>query len=103
MVEVDKLYIFKQYDENGCILLHYAAQGGSTVILDCIIDKAPPDILQYTCIRGQNALHFAMKNNKTDMFMHLINKYKDKLPTSGAFAPVHWVAWQGDVWLLKIL
>lgn len=103
MEEVDKLYIFKQYDENGCILLHYAAQGGSTVILDCIIDKAPPDILQYTCIRGQNALHFAMKNNKTDMFMHLINKYKDKLPTSGAFAPVHWVAWQGDVWLLKIL
>lgn len=103
MLEVDKLYIFKQYDENGCILLHYAAQGGSTVILDCIIDNASADILQYTCIRGQNALHFAIKNNKTDMFMHLINKYKDKLPTSGAFAPVHWVAWQGNVWLLKIL
>lgn len=29
-----KEYIFEQCDENGCILLHYAAQGGNTMILD---------------------------------------------------------------------
>lgn len=104
-VEGKKEYIFKQRDENGCILLHYAAQGGSTVILDCILNihKAPPDILHYTCIRGQNALHFAMKNNKTDMFMHLINNYKNRFESSGSFSPVHWVAWQGKVWLLDSL
>lgn len=102
-VKDKKEYIFKQRDENGCILLHYAAQGGSIVILEYIIDKAPPDIIQYTCIRGQNALHFAMKDNKTDMFMHLINKYKNKFESIGAFAPVHWVAWQTKVWLLDVL
>lgn len=102
-VDKKKEYIFEQRDENGCILLHYAAQGGSTVILDFIIKKASPDILQYTCIRGQNALHFATRDNKTDMFMHLINNYKNKFQSSGAFAPVHWVAWLGKVWLLEIL
>lgn len=102
-VKDKKEYIFKQRDENGCILLHYAAQGGSIVILEYIINKAPPDIIQYTCIRGQNALHFAMKDNKTDMFMHLINKYKNEFESIGAFAPVHWVAWQTKVWLLDVL
>lgn len=38
-VDKKREYIFKQRDENGCILLHYAAQGGSTVILDIIIKK----------------------------------------------------------------
>lgn len=95
--------IFVQRDENGCILLHYAAQGGSTVILDFIIKKKSPDLLQYTCIRGQNALHFAMRYNKTDMFMHLINNYKNKFQSSESFSPVHWVAWQGKVWLLDSL
>lgn len=102
-VDKKKEYIFKKRDENGCILLHYAAQGGSTVILDFIIKNTSPDFLQNTCIRGQNALHFAMKYNKTDMIIHLINNYKDKLQTSGEFAPIHWVAWQGNVWLLSML
>lgn len=102
-VDIKKEYIFVQRDENGCILLHYAAQGGSTVILDFIIKKTSPDILQYTCIRGQNALHFAMRYNKTDMFMHLINTYKNQFQSSGPFSPVHWVAWQGKVWMLDSL
>lgn len=102
-VDKKREYIFEQRDENGCILMHYAAQGGSTVILDFIIKKTSPDILQNTCIRGQNALHFAMKDNKTDMFMHLINNYKNQFQSSGSFSPVHWVAWQGEVWLLDSL
>lgn len=102
-VDKKREYIFKQRDENGCILLHYAAQGGSTVILDIIIKKTSPDFLQNTCIRGQNALHFAMRDNKTEMFMYLINKYKNQFQSSGPFSPVHWVAWQGKVWLLDSL
>lgn len=86
-VDKKREYIFEQRDENGCILMHYAAQGGSTVILDFIIKKTSPDILQNTCIRGQNALHFAMKDNKTDMFMHLINNYKNQFQSSGSFHP----------------
>lgn len=102
-VDKKKEYIFEQRDENGCILMHYAAQVGSIGILDYIIKKTSPDILKKTCIRGQNALHFAMKDNKTDMFLHLINKYKNQFQSSGSFSPVHWVAWQGIVWLLDSL
>lgn len=114
-----KEYIFTQRDENECILLHYAAQGGSTVILDTILENVSEDILQCTCIRGQNALHFAIRNNRTDMTIHLIKKYsktlnkfdeKDKIKqsqttdthfTNGVFAPIHWAAWQGKSSLLQ--
>lgn len=118
-VKGEKDYIFTQRDENGCVLLHYAAHGGSTVILDTILENVSEDILQYTCIRGQNALHFAIRNNRTDMTIHLIKKYsktlnkydeKEKIKqsqttdtnfTNGVFAPVHWVAWQGKSSLLQ--
>lgn len=114
-----KEYIFTQRDENGCILLHYAAQGGSTAILDTILEIVSEDILQCTCIRGQNALHFAIRSNRTDMTIHLIKIYSKSLErydekkkieqsqttdthfTSGVFAPVHWVAWQGKVRMLR--
>lgn len=116
-----KEYIFTQRDENGCILLHYAAQGGSIAILDTILENVSEDILQLTCIRGQNALHFAIRNDRTDMTIHLITKYskyfnrydeKEKIEqsqttdthfTNGVFAPVHWVAWHGNVRLLQEL
>lgn len=106
-------YIFKQHDENGCSLLHYAAQGGSIVILEEIIhmpriDSA--DILKHTCIRGENALHFAIKYNRIDMAVHLFQKYPSlnnyshqNSGNKGAFAPVHWVAWLGDIFLLDEL
>lgn len=116
-VEGKKEYIFRQRDENGCILLHYAAQGGSIVILDTILQIVSEDILQCTCIRGQNALHFAIRNDRTDMIIHLIKIYskslkrydeKEKIEqsqtthfTTGVFAPVHWVAWQGKLSLLQ--
>lgn len=117
-VKGKKEYIFEQRDENGCILLHYAAQGGNIVILDYILENVSTDILQYTCIRGQNALHFAIRNERTDMTIHLIKIYSkfseryvetrgierqttDNHFTAGAFAPVHWVAWQGKAWLLQ--
>lgn len=117
-VKGKKEYIFEQRDENGCILLHYAAQGGNIVILDYILENVSTDILQYTCIRGQNALHFAILNERTDMTIHLIKIYSkfseryvetrgierqttDNHFTAGAFAPVHWVAWQGKAWLLQ--
>lgn len=111
--------IFRQRDENGCILLHYAAQGGSIAILDTILENVSEDILKFTCIRGQNALHFAIRNDRTDMTIHLIkiyskslNRYdeKEKIEerqttdtrfTSGVFAPVHLVAWQGNLRLLQ--
>lgn len=111
--------IFRQRDENGCILLHYAAQGGSIAILDTILENVSEDILKFTCIRGQNALHFAIRNDRTDMTIHLIKKYskyfnrydeKEKIEqsqttdthfTNGVFAPVHWVAWQGNLRLLQ--
>lgn len=118
-VKGEKDYIFTKRDENGCILLHYAAQGGSTVILDTILENVSEDILQCTCIRGQNALHFAIRNDRTDMTIHLIKIYsktfnkndgKEKIKqsqttdtnfTNGVFAPVHWVAWQGKSGLLQ--
>lgn len=118
-VKGEKDYIFTKRDENGCILLHYAAQGGSTVILDTILENVSEDILQCTCIRGQNALHFAIRNDRTDMTIHLIkiysktfNKYdgKEKIKqsqttdtnfTNGVFAPVHSVAWRGKLSLLQ--
>lgn len=118
-VKGEKDYIFTQRDENGCVLLHYAAHGGSTVILDTILENVSEDILHCTCIRGQNALHFAIRNNRTDMTIHLIKKYsktlnkfdeKDKIKqsqttdthfTNGVFAPIHWAAWQGKSSLLQ--
>lgn len=116
-VKGKKEYIFKQRDENGCILLHYAAQGGSTTILDNILENTSKDILLYTCIRGQNALHFAIREERTEMTTHLIAIYSNFLDvetrnkeqrqtadnnfTDGVFAPVHWVAWQGKTRLLR--
>lgn len=119
-VKGNKEYIFTQRDENGCILLHYAAQGGSTAIVDNILEIVSEDILQCTCIRGQNVLHFAIRNDRTDMIIHLIKIYskslkrydeKEKIEqsqttdthfTTGVFAPVHWVAWQGKLRMLQI-
>lgn len=72
-----KNYIFEQRDENGCILLHYAAQGGDTEILDVILENAPKKtgILEYKCIRGQCALHYAIRYEKKNMIYHLIRKH----------------------------
>lgn len=59
----------------------------------------------HTCIRGQNALHYAVKYNKTDMAVHLfkkspsLNKYKQQNSVE-AFAPVHLVAWHCNIFLL---
>lgn len=109
-VKDKKRYIFTKSDENGCILLHYAAQGGSIAILDNILDNVSKEtrtrILQYNCIRGQNALHFAIREEKEEMIKHLINLYpkssrSDDHFTHKEFAPVHWVAWQGKSRLLR--
>lgn len=107
-VKSKREYIFRKHDENGCTLLHYAAQGGSIVILEYILENVSCDILEQTCIRRQNALHFATKYNKTDMAAYLIKKYPalnnfNHQVNNGAFAPVHWVAWHGNQLLLKQL
>lgn len=91
-----------------CTLLHYAAQGGSIVILEYILKIVSDDILEHTCIRGQNPLHFAIKYNKTDMAAYLIDKYPalnnfNHQDNAGVFAPVHWVAWHGNQLLLQQL
>lgn len=72
----DKMEIFKQCDENGCLLLHYAAQGGSTIILRDIIEYGSKDLLRYKCIRGQHALNFAIRFKQYDMTEHIIEKLK---------------------------
>lgn len=106
--------IFRQCDENGCILLHYAAQGGSILIVEEIIKNTSEDILEHKCIRGQNALHFAMRYKKRKMTMNLIKKYANLKNSSfvaknrqknamGEFSPIHWVAWYGDEHLLHSL
>lgn len=103
--------ILEKHDENGCTLLHYAAEGGNIVILELILDmlKTKADeILQHTCIRGQNALHVAIKYKKEGMAVHLIRKYPslynfNQNKNVGAFAPVHWVAWHGNQRLLHQL
>lgn len=107
-VKGKKEYIFTKRDENGCILLHYAAQGGSTAILDNILQNMSEETccLQYTCIRGQNALHFATREEKEEMITHLIDLYSKSSNsggqfTNGVFAPIHWVAWQGKSRLLR--
>lgn len=107
-VKGKKEYIFTQRDENGYILLHYAAQGGSIAILNNILENVSKEtrILQYTCIRGQNALHFAIREEKEEMIKHLIDLYSkssrsDEHFTDKVFAPVHWVAWQGKSRLLR--
>lgn len=104
--------IFLKHDEDGCKLLHYAAQGGCILILDEILRVSKiklANIHKHTCIRGQNALHFAVKYNKTDMAIHLfkkspsLNKYKQRNNSVQAFAPVHWVAWHCNIFLLDQL
>lgn len=75
-----KEYIFEQRDEHGCILLHYAAQGGNTRILDKIIEITSKEALKIKCIRGQTALHFAIKHKEEDMKEHLIELYSGIIP-----------------------
>uniref|UniRef100_A0A8W8M038 Uncharacterized protein n=1 Tax=Magallana gigas TaxID=29159 RepID=A0A8W8M038_MAGGI len=119
-----KEYIFEQRDKNGCILLHYAAQGGNTIILDDILEileKKCPNILEEKCIRGQCALHFAIKHEQKNMIDHLIklrlhsdkkNQNAESTATHqesemdtvrGEFSPVHLAAWFGDTQLLTTL
>lgn len=114
-----KEYIFKQRDENGCILLHYAAQGGNTIILDDILEITSHKILKKKCIRGQCALHFAIKHQQKDMIDHLIKLHSDKKNQNadstathqqsefdtvrGEFSPVHLAAWFGNTRLLTSL
>lgn len=117
-----KEYIFKQRDENGCILLHYAACGGNIIILNEILKIASDKVLEYKCIRGQHALHFAIRYKQKDMTDHLIQKYsllwttiEENMHATNSntfnydinmfekFAIVHWVAWLGDVRLLASL
>lgn len=106
----ERKYIFKQHDENGCSLLHYAAQGGCIVILDEVLrvsEITSNDIHEHTCIRGQNALHFAIKYNNTYMAVHLFENYPSlnnyDQNSDGAFAPIHWVAWHCNIFLLDQL
>lgn len=69
----NKGYIFEQWDEKGCLLLHYAAQGGSILIVDEIFENiSSDDILEYKCMRGETALHFAIKYKQKDVAQHLI-------------------------------
>lgn len=117
-----KEYIFEQRDKNGCLLLHYAAQGGNTIILDDILDilkKKCPNILEEKCIRGQCALHFAIKHQQKDMIDHLIKLHSERKNQNaestatqqegefdtvrGEFSPVHLAAWFGDTRLLTTL
>lgn len=108
-----KEYIFAQRDENGCILLHYAAQGGNTIILNEILKFTFKKILENKCIRGQCALHFAIKHKKKDMTDHLIKLHSEKKNqdaktttcdiVGGEFSPVHLAAWFGDTRLLTSL
>lgn len=117
-----KEYIFKQRDENGCILLHYAACGGNILILIEILKIASDKVLEYKCIRGQDALHFAIRYKQKDMTDYLIQKYsllsttiEENMHATNSntsnydnnmfekFAIVHWVAWLGDVRLLASL
>lgn len=120
----DKEYIFEQRDKNGCILLHYAAQGGNTIILDVILvilEKKCPNVnfLEEKCIRGQCALHFAIKHQHKNMIDHIIKLHSDKRNQNaestathqeseidtvrGEFSPVHLAAWFGDTQLLTTL
>lgn len=115
----EKEYIFEQRDENGCILLHYAAQGGNTIILDEILKITSHKILENKCIRGQCALHFAIKHKQKDMTDHLIKLHSEKKKQDpettaihqetecnivrGKFSPVHLAAWFGDTRLLTSL
>lgn len=111
VIPKNKEYIFRQCDKNGCILLHYAAQGGCILIVDEIIDRTSADILESKCIRGQNALHFAIRYKHREMTEDLIIKYSNLKNASSApknlkkdvmkeFSPIHWVAWHGDQHLL---
>lgn len=124
-----KMDIFKQSDENGCFLIHFAAQGGSIAILDDIVEYGSSDLLRRKCIRGQLALHFAVKSWKYNMVGYLIKKMKhneetkkegttsqettdlrtnkqatnDDNHTLGNFPPVFLVSWIGGGRLLFTL
>lgn len=103
--------------------MHYAAQGGNTLILDDILDtleKKCPNVnfLEEKCIRGQCALHFAIKHQHKNMIDHIIKLHSDKknqnaestathqesefdtVTCRGEFSPVHLAAWFGDTRLL---
>lgn len=112
VIPKDKQYIFRQCDANGCILLHFAAQGGCTLIIEEILKHVSKDILVHKSLRGQNALHFAMRFKQRDMTEYLIKKYSNlknaQIEENSEkciieFAPVFWVAWYGDEHLLHSL
>lgn len=104
--------------------MHYAAQGGNTLILDDILDtlekKCPTvNFLEEKCIRGQCALHFAIKHQHKNMIDHIIKLHSDKKNQNaestathqesefdtvrGEFSPVHLAALFGDTRLLTTL
>ncbi|XP_061178981.1 ankyrin-3-like isoform X2 [Saccostrea echinata] len=122
VTQLNKNAIFHQRDENGCTLLHYAAQGGSITIFKEILKTDPEINIGIKCFRGQTALHFAVRYKQNKMSEYLITEHrecfmsgdKDLLSVSriaerdetaiipnviGQFEPFHWIAWNGDTWL----
>jgi ankyrin len=118
IISKGKKGIFRQRDENGCTLLHYAAQGGSIQILEAILRSGISN-LNVKCYRGQTVLHYAIRHKQKDMSEYLITHYTDdlveeftrssedeRLETRSSkefFDPLHWVAWNGDKKFLQIL
>jgi ankyrin len=114
----EKQGIFRQRDENGCTLLHYAAQGGSIQILKEILSTGILTV-KAKCYRGQTVLHYAIKHKQTNMSEYLINNFTnalveeftqssedERLETRSPkefFDPLHWVAWNGNKEFLQIL
>lgn len=79
VIDQEKEYIFEQRDKKGCLLLHYAAQGGSFLIVDEIFKNiSSDDILDYKCRRGETALNFAIKYKQKDVAQHLINLHSKR-------------------------
>lgn len=122
VLQPDKKYIFHQRDENGCTLLHYAAQGGSITIFKEILNTDPEINIGVKCFRGQTALHFAVRYKQNKMTEYLITEHRDCFTQAsedllsvsrhngrgesvtpsnltGQFEPFHWIAWNGDTWL----
>ncbi|XP_062610256.1 uncharacterized protein LOC134272038 [Saccostrea cucullata] len=90
--------ILCQRDEDGCTLLHYAAQGGSIAILEEIMQTNSEVKIDIKCFRGQTVLDYAIKNEQKDMSEFLITKHKELLlDTCQGIKPIHWVAWHGDL------
>lgn len=72
----NKGFIFEQCEEKRCLLLHYAAQGGSILIVDEILENiSSDDILEYKCMQGETALRFAIKYKQKDVAQHLIKMH----------------------------